>query len=102
MKNILGTYLEKDGFYILAKRNPMDFIIGECEYVISVQGGASLYIYLDRPDEVDKFMECLAIEIDRVDKLTLTVLIDCLSICTNAMEDCVKKERILSALARSM
>lgn len=102
MKNILGTYLEKDGFYILAKRNFCEFLIGQRDYVIHVRGRASLYILFDRDDELNKFMERLAIELERIEKLSLSILIDCLVVCANAMENSNRKEDILNYLASYM
>ena len=93
--------LKKDGFYILAKYNPMDFILGELDYVISVRGGANFNIHFRSVEQINCFMEQLAIELERIDKLTVALVIDCLSICAAGMPD-NDRERILNRLASYM
>lgn len=102
MKNILETYLEKDGFYILAKHNPMDFILGELDYVISVKGEANFDIYFRSVEQINRFMKQLAVELERIDRLTVALVVDCLSICAAQIPEITTRERILNQLASHM
>lgn len=100
---INNSRLVKDGFEFMLfamKNDQLNFL--RTEYVIKGQGKINFVIYIYRRDEAIRFMEKLDYEINRIDRLTVPLVVDCLSICTNEMENSPNKDEILELLALYM
>lgn len=98
-----NSSIDKDGFQFTlfaSKNDDLHFL--RTVYVIGVRGIINLLIYINRRDEAIRFMEKLHYEINRIDKLTVALVVDCFATCTNEMENSPNKDEILKLLALYM